>query len=240
MLNTKNILGIKITDANESDILEYLLKIISSGSKKCKIFTPNPEIIVYANKHQAFKNLLNSAEISFCDGMGILVASYILGKPLKQRLTGTDFVKRLCEMVSEKPITVGFLGGEVNVAELTSKRLKEQYPTLKVVYVDSGNPDEETAIKISKKKIKIDILFVAFGFPKQEEWITNNIDNIPVRIAMGVGGAFDYISGNVKRAPFLIRFFGFEWLYRLIIQPWRIKRQFALVIFIFLVIKARL
>lgn len=86
----------------------------------------------------------------------------------------------------------------------------------------------------------IDILFVAFGFPKQEEWIYENLDKLPVRAAMGVGGAFDYISGDVIRAPYLIRAMGFEWLFRLIRQPWRIKRQFALVIFAFLLIKERL
>ncbi|MBI1919347.1 WecB/TagA/CpsF family glycosyltransferase, partial [Candidatus Microgenomates bacterium] len=85
----------------------------------------------------------------------------------------------------------------------------------------------------------IDVLFVAFGFPKQEEWMARNIGKVPVRIMAGVGGAFDYISGAVPRAPLPIRLIGFEWLFRLIIQPWRIKRQLALLVFIWLVIKER-
>ena len=86
----------------------------------------------------------------------------------------------------------------------------------------------------------MDILFVAFGFPKQEQWIAENLDKIPVKVAMGVGGAFDYISGNVPRSPVFIRKLGLEWLFRLIIQPWRLKRQLALFKFIYLVLREKL
>src|SRR5579884_3272517 len=85
----------------------------------------------------------------------------------------------------------------------------------------------------------IDILFVAFGFPKQEEFISKNLDKLPVTAMVGVGGAFDYISGKVSRAPLIVRFIGFEWLYRLIRQPWRFKRQLALVEFMWMVMKTR-
>jgi len=89
----------------------------------------------------------------------------------------------------------------------------------------------------SSLKAGVDILFVAYGFPKQEEWIAKNLPKLPVKAAMGVGGAFDYISGNVSRAPFFVRAIGLEWLFRLIRQPWRIKRQLRLATFILLVIK---
>ena len=89
-------------------------------------------------------------------------------------------------------------------------------------------------------KMSADILFVAFGSPKQEMWIAQNLRRIDVRIAIGVGGAFDFISGKVARAPLWIRNLGLEWLFRLIVQPWRAKRQIALVKFVFLVIKERL
>lgn len=88
--------------------------------------------------------------------------------------------------------------------------------------------------------LAIDILFVAFGAPKQEMWISKNLNKIPVKIAIGVGGAFDYISGKTLRAPGFIRNIGLEWLFRLIAQPWRIKRQLALLEFIWLVIKEKL
>ncbi len=88
--------------------------------------------------------------------------------------------------------------------------------------------------------MRIDILFVAFGFPKQEEWIAKNLASLPVIAAMGVGGAFDYLSGEVVRAPRFIRRIGFEWLFRLVKQPWRLKRQKALLVFIWLVVRQRL
>jgi len=87
---------------------------------------------------------------------------------------------------------------------------------------------------------KIDILFVAFGSPKQEEWITKNLETLPVHVVMGVGGAFDFVSGAVSRAPVWIRKIGLEWLFRLAVEPWRIKRQLALIEFILLVLKEKL
>lgn len=86
----------------------------------------------------------------------------------------------------------------------------------------------------------IDILFVAFGAPKQEYWISKNLDKIPVKIAVGVGGAFDYISGKVPRAPGFVRTIGLEWLFRLVVQPWRLKRQLSLMEFAYLVLKEKL
>jgi N-acetylglucosaminyldiphosphoundecaprenol N-acetyl-beta-D-mannosaminyltransferase len=88
--------------------------------------------------------------------------------------------------------------------------------------------------------VSIDILFVALGAPKQEFWINKNLDKIPVKVAIGVGGAFDYISGKTPRAPTFIRSVGLEWLFRLVVQPWRIKRQLALIEFIRLVVKEKL
>lgn len=99
------------------------------------------------------------------------------------------------------------------------------------------------SFEIENLKLKIpqtDILFVAFGSPKQEFWIADNLEKLPIRVAIGVGGAFDFVSGEVKRAPKWMRQAGLEWLFRLIIQPWRLKRQFSLLIFLFLVIKEKL
>jgi N-acetylglucosaminyldiphosphoundecaprenol N-acetyl-beta-D-mannosaminyltransferase len=86
----------------------------------------------------------------------------------------------------------------------------------------------------------IDILFVAFGAPKQEFWINENLDKIPVKVAIGVGGAFDYISNKIPRAPTLVRNIGLEWLFRLAVQPWRLKRQLSLLQFVVLVLKEKL
>lgn len=232
----KNILGVGITDASEKDILEYCIAKLTVKNEKLSIYTPNPEIIVYSYYHKEFKKVLNDASISLCDGIGLYHAALILGKPLKQRITGVDFVKKLAQQCEKNGFTVGFLGGRPSVALKASDRLKKQFPNLKVVLAMAGNPDMET-VSLLKQTNNIDVLFVGFGFPKQEEFIASYLSEIPVTLAMGVGGTFDYLSGNVKRAPYLIRLFGFEWLFRLLLQPWRIKRQFALLVFIYIVIR---
>ena len=230
----KNILGVGVTDAKSEDILEYVLDEVKKPSKKLSIVTPNPEIVVYATKHPTFKKLINEADLALCDGVGLLLAGMVLGKPLPERITGVDLMKSLCEKSVKKAYTIGFLGGRAGVAERTAECLKGLYPGLRVDFTES-----DFDVKHFPKK-GVDILFVAFGFPKQEEWIAKNLPLLPVKVAMGVGGAFDYLSGNVTRAPFIVRAVGLEWLFRLIRQPWRWRRQLSLLLFAKLVIQARL
>ncbi len=242
-----------ITNDTKKNILEFVIKSIKNSSENYYIVTPNPEILMYGMSHPQFQNILNKAKLALCDGVGLLIAGQLLGSPFKERFTGVDFVETLCEKVNDWPITVGFLGGKDKVAEMTAECLLKKRPQLKVVFVAS-EWDENHVIKgkeylmkqntnetglSSHKSEYIDVLFVAYGFPKQEEWMAEHIDKVPVRVMVGVGGAFDYISGQVKRAPGPIRAVGFEWLFRLIRQPWRMKRQLALIDFMRLTISAR-
>lgn len=289
MIEKKNILGVGITNATKKEVLEYIVKSIENFKKKLFFVTPNPEFLVLANKNPKFKNILNRADLASADGIGVIIAAKILGKSLKERFAGVDLVESLCKEVSEKPITVGFLGGRDRVAETAAECLRKKYPGLKVVFAQeewpnslgawqprvSGdvrlqNPKSQSlnSSSLSKSRLQsgakptfsspesglprsnytldarryplIDILFVAFGAPKQEFWISENLEKIPVKIAIGVGGAFDYISGRIPRAPFFVRKLGMEWLFRLILQPWRLKRQLALLEFIWLVIREKL
>lgn len=253
MLRKKNILNVGITDASREEILEYIIKGLAQNGKKYFIVTPNPEILVMASKNIDYQKVLNKAEIALADGIGVIIASQILGKPLRERVTGVDLLESLCLCVAEKPITVGFLGGRPGVAERTAKCLQLKYPHLKISFIGEewtskgfihNNEKIEGSFKIPSSILyhlpsSVDILFVAFGAPKQELWMNENLDKLPVKIAVGVGGSFDYISGNVKRASLLIRLIGFEWLFRLIVQPWRIKRQLTLLEFIWLVFKEK-
>jgi len=273
MINKKNILGVGITDATKDEVLEYIAKNLENFKKKLFFVTPNPEFLVLANKNLAFKNILNRADLALADGIGLMIAAKILGKPLKSRFAGVDLVKSLCKEVSEKPITVGFLGGRDKVAERTAECLMKKYPKLKIGFVGEEWPNDINArqsrvsddAQLSSRgpaasfppasapltvravgspssgvTPRTDILFVAFGAPKQEIWINENLKKIPVKIAIGVGGAFDYISGRIPRAPGFVRRIGFEWLFRLANQPWRIKRQLSLIEFIWLVLKEKI
>ena len=117
--------------------------------------------------------------------------------------------------------------------------MEKQYQTISIKFAGSGGEINDQGEQISNSKIKIppsDILFVGFGHGKQEKWIYKNFKNTPAKIQMGVGGAFDYLSGRVVRAPRVVRVLGFEWLFRLLVQPWRIKRQLKLLLFIVMVL----
>jgi len=270
MLKSINILGVKITNEKEDKILEYVLERIKDSGKQFFITTPNPEIVTYAYSHLDYRNKLNAAEVALPDGIGLLWAALLRGQRFTERITGVDFVERLCEKSREKPLSMGFLGGRGKVAEKAVNRLQQKYPWIKVVWVgeewDFGKNDalgysfEKESIARgpvaphprstssatmpagahrgtpSRATPLIDILFVAYGFPKQEEWIYENLEKLPVKAAMGVGGAFDYLSGEVTRAPKFLRALGLEWLFRLIRQPWRWKRQLALIRFVLLMV----
>jgi len=239
MFKKKNILGVGFTNAKEDEVLEYILQGLEKDIQKYFIVTPNPEILMLADSSSDYKNIVNSSKLALPDGIGVMIAGKVMGRELKQRIQGVDFVESLCRAVAEKPITVGFLGAGLGIAEQTAECLIKKFPTLKVVFTASGSPDDRTVRLIKDQKKEIDILFVAFGSPKQEIWIYENLDKLPVKVAIGVGGAFDLLSGKVKRAPFWIRKVGLEWLFRLISQPWRAKRQTALIKFIYLVLKER-
>lgn len=179
--------------------------------------------------------------------------------------TGVDLMMELLSLSSEKGFKTAFLGGSPKVADKLFKCLRLKFPKLKIVFC-SGNMqvdqfgrmrfDTESIKSNQSKYIKsdshkkltlnahtlseeIDIMFVAFGHKKQEKWMHDNLPKLNTRLMVGVGGAFDYISGSVPRAPKLVRDLGFEWLFRLIIQPWRIKRFWKLVYYVYMVITSK-
>lgn len=233
------LLGVGITNATKIEVLEFIYTGLQKPGEKYYVVTPNPELLVLASKDKEYKNILNGAKLALPDGVGVMLGAQIIGNPLKERITGVDLVKSLCNYISERPITVGFLGGGANVAVKTSECLKVLYPGLKVEFASQEWSDKLENLPAGRQDTKVDILFVAFGSPKQEIWIKNNLKDLPVKVVIGVGGAFDFISGKIPRAPKFLRSLGFEWLFRLIIQPWRIKRQLSLIKFVYLVIREK-
>lgn len=226
------LLGIGFTKASEEEILEFIVTGLEKQTEKYYIVTPNPELLVIAENDFKYKRILNGAKLALPDGIGVIIGAQLLGRPLTQRIQGVDLVENLCKEVSNRPITVGFLGAGPNVAEKAAECLEKKYPGLRVGLVASEWSE-------GLKAKKIDILFVAFGSPKQEIWIADHLNALPAKVVIGVGGAFDFLSGKVIRAPRILRSFGLEWLFRLIIQPWRIKRQLSLIKFVYLIFKEK-
>jgi len=240
MLESLKILGTKITNEREEDILEYLFSSLKNSKKKIFITTPNPEMLVYASGNLDYQDKINSSTIALPDGVGLFFASGFMGNALKDHITGVDFIEKICEKTRDLPLSIGFLGGKAGIAKRTAECLKLKYPWINISFVAEEWNDKGFNWRDNSLKSKhIDILFVAFGVPKQEEWIYEHLDSLPIKAAMGVGGSFDFISGAILRAPFIVRFIGFEWLFRLFIEPWRWKRQLALLEFIKLVVKQK-
>ncbi len=170
------------------------------------------------------------------------------GNLAEKRITGTDFMVDLLKLAAAKKWQAFFLGAGPGIAYKAGEKLKEKIPGLKIAGFFSGNADpkgdRKSCFEIKKairklKDKKIELLFVAYGMGKQERWISRNLPKVPVNLAMGVGGAFDYYSGLVPRAPLWLRKRGGEWFYRLFKQPWRIKRQLRLLKFLWLVLSEK-
>lgn len=226
-----NLLGIDLTQGTISEVLEFIYTSLEKKNEKYFVVTPNTEIFMISRKNPDYKNVLNSAKLALPDSVGVMWAGKIMAKNLKERIPGVELLEKLSEGCAKRPITVGFFGGRGNVAEFTAECLKEKYPGLRVAFAVEDWPENN--------KLSCDLLFVALGSPKQEFWVSENLSKIDTRIAIGVGGSFDFISGKVRRAPKLIRDLGLEWLFRLVRQPWRIRRQLVLPQFVIWVLSEK-
>jgi N-acetylglucosaminyldiphosphoundecaprenol N-acetyl-beta-D-mannosaminyltransferase len=202
----------------------------------------NPEFVVAAQDDQLFRSILNKADLALPDGIGLLLAGRWLHQPLRERVTGSDFVPRFAALAARMDYRPFFLGAAPGVAERAAAKLAQQYPGFCVADCYAGNPspDEEDTIINRVRASQPDALFVAYGAPVQDYWISRNLTRLEVPLAMGVGGTFDFIAGIVPRAPIWVQRLGLEWLFRLVNQPWRWRRQVALLEFVRLVLIARL
>lgn len=228
----KNVLGVKIDDVNIGEAVETVERWMK-GKAKHYIVTPNTEIVMMAQKDEELKKIINQADLAIPDGIGLKLSGDIVSYT-----PGIDLLEELVKLAAEKAFTIGFLGGRDEVAKKTAECLKKKYPKLKVAFAESGGEiSKEGDGGNSGNLVEVDLLFVAFGPPKQEKWIAKNLNKIDIKVAMGVGGAFDYLSGQIPRAPQFLRNLGLEWLFRLILQPQRIKRQLALFKYILLLTK---
>jgi N-acetylglucosaminyldiphosphoundecaprenol N-acetyl-beta-D-mannosaminyltransferase len=228
------ILGVKIDDNNFSRVLQKIRGFLESD-KLNQIVTVNPEFIVSARHDPEFKKVLNEAELSVADGFGLKLGAILSGQKIAERITGVDLTWEIAKIASENNKTIFLLGGKKGIAEKTAEKLQMIYPDLKIAGTYAGTPEEEELYeKIIKSRA--DILLVAFGAPRQDKFIYKlKISNFEfrisnLRVAIGVGGTFDYICGVVPRAPKFMRSLGLEWLYRLVRQPSRIKRIYNAVI----------
>ncbi len=234
-----NVLGIPIDALTMRQTVEQLLAWITQGQSR-HVVTVNPEFIMLARRNMTFRHVLRNADLVVPDGIGTVVAARILGRALPERVGGVDLVEQLA--VAAPPGTRLFLlGARPGVARKAAAVLSARNSGLRVSGVFAGSPCLEHEDEIARRIIaaRPDVLLVAFGAPAQEFWIARNREHLRVPVCIGVGGAFDFISGRTARAPRLLRRAGLEWAHRLMREPWRWRRMLALPQFALLVLLER-
>lgn len=260
-----DILGVKIDQITEKEVLEKIPEFIRSGTSH-QIVTCNPEFVMLAQEDKDFLKIINQASLVLPDGIGILWAAKFLSirssisgvrsqvsiirylqiswqafytllslifypsylrTVLPSRIAGSDLIWKISELASQNQYSIFLLGGGEGVALKAAMRLQQRFPTLRVAGSFSGRGEEfgdRITVPLVKRR-KPEILFVAYGLPKQEKWIKRNLGKLKeVKIAVGVGGAFDFITGTQRRAPKIFQKLSLEWFWRTATKPKRISR----------------
>lgn len=231
------ILGVPIDCVTMKQALERASKALEKESKFF-IVTPNSEIVMLANKDKKLLDIIKRSDMTVPDGIGLVIGSKIIKKPLTERVTGIDLMENLLRYADERRKSIYLLGGKPGVAEKAAEEISKKYSDLivsghhhgyfKGLHTNAEGHQEEVDVLAQINAAKPDILFVALGAPKQEYFISRYMNELNATIFMGVGGSLDVYSGNVERAPMFYRNLGLEWLYRGIKEPWRFKRMSVL------------
>lgn len=225
---TIRILGRPVSAITYAEWLERIGEWVRETPRRLHhVCTLNPEMVMIARQDANFRYVVERADLAVPDGVGLLWAAKRRGTPLPERVTGSDGVPIIAERAAREGWRVFLLGAGPGVAKKAADVLKGRFPGLQIVGTYGGSPDpaEEAAISEIVNASGADLLFVAFGAPEQDKWIARNAPRLNVAMAMGVGGSLDFVAGVLPRAPVWMQRAGLEWLYRLYLQPWRIKRM---------------
>jgi N-acetylglucosaminyldiphosphoundecaprenol N-acetyl-beta-D-mannosaminyltransferase len=219
------ILGVRVDAVTLQTSLVRIIAMMNEP-RLHHVVTINPEFIMEANQNPAFAAVLERADLAVPDGTGLLVAARLRGAVLGSRVPGVELVQQLAALSARHGWRVFLLGAAPGVAEAAAAALVRANPALQIGGCYSGSPreDEADALVGAVAAARSDVLLVAFGSPQQDLWIARHAAGTGARLAIGVGGTFDYLAGRVPRAPRWMRAIGLEWLYRLIQQPQRWRR----------------
>ncbi len=236
MKNKIEILGVFFDNVSKKDLCICFNKMLDDEGRGY-IVTPNPEIVEHSMKDDKYRLFLNNATMCLADGIGIIYASKLLGKPIRERIPGVEAgEKMLCMLSKKKNHSVFFLGAKRGVAEKAANRLSKKYKGLKVSGVHHGyfnfNNEENNDVLKRINQSGATVLFVCMGYPRQEEWLAENIEKLNnIKVAITLGGSLDVYSGEVTRAPLIVRKVGLEWIWRAMTIPGHIRRLPALPMF---------
>lgn len=232
------ILGVGVDALTMTETCEQIEQFVREGLPR-HVVTADASALVLANRDADFLSIVQNASLVTADGAGVLWASRKLREPLPERVSGVDLVEELCRLSAEKGYRLFLLGSAPGVAEIAREKLCAKYPGANIVGTFHGffSMKEEPLIVERIRNSQPDILFVGMGMPKQEIFISRNLYALNAKVAIGVGGSFDVLSGRVKRAPYFLRKMRLEWLWRLILNPCKWRKVILLPVFVRMVLK---
>ncbi|MBV9028330.1 MAG: WecB/TagA/CpsF family glycosyltransferase [Candidatus Eremiobacteraeota bacterium] len=235
-MTTLDILGCRV-DAIDADEATACIVALACEHRTAQIVTLGTEMVVHAQRDERFRGIVNAATLSLCDTVGVLAVARRRGMPLTSRVTGVELVERLCADAASKDLPVYLLGGAPGVAADAAGALRARFPRLRVAGTRDGffRDDESASVAATVAASGARLLFVGMGFPRQEYWLAEHLAQAGC-VGIGVGGSFDVIADRIARAPRIVRRLGLEWLYRLVREPWRWRRQLALPHFVWLIV----
>lgn len=238
MNNRVEVLGVEFDAMTLEQLRSAVGEDVRRGDRFLLAFS-NPEFLVEARHNEPLGRYLRSVRYNLADGVGVVWAARRLGTPLPERVTGTDWMYAMAELCRAEGHSLYLLGGRPGVAEEARIRLQEAFPGLKVVGTRDGYFEDSAAVVNAINAVRPTFLMVCLGNPRQERWITENAQRLEAQVVFGNGGALDFASGRVTRAPALMRKLSLEWLHRLMKDfTWaRIKRQSRLALFVALVLR---
>lgn len=234
-MKVARILGVPFSTRGFTETVSDLAARIDAG-QRTHVITANPEIVMISRQNSAFRSILDQAYV-VPDGIGIVYAAKWMNLPIRERVTGVELLEGLMQAADQRAWKIYLLGAAPDVNQAAADQLAQRYPHAQLVGHRHGyfeKQDEQMIIR-EIAELKPDLLFVAMGAPRQDIWIASHWQELQVPLAIGIGGSLDVISGKVKRAPMLWQRMHLEWLYRLLAQPSRWKRQLAIPQFVFTV-----
>lgn len=238
MSATRWVLGVRVDDATYDESLAAIERFIQERGPHL-VTTPNPEFVMAAQADAEYRALLNSAALAVPDGVGLIWAGRLSGLPFREHVRGTDLVLRLARRSAEAGHRWFLLGAAPGIAEQAAEALRREAPGLAIVgtFAGQAGPAGDAVTRAAIRAVgAVDVVLVAYGAPRQEQWLARNQGELGIPVGIGVGGVFNYLAGVVPRAPAWLRRLELEWLHRLLTQPWRWRRQLSLPQFVFAVL----
>ena len=237
-MNQARVLGVRVDCLDMEASLDRIEQFVDAGGHHL-VATVNPEFVMRARSDEDFARVLESADLCLADGSGVVWAARRQGCAMREPVTGVDLIPPLAALCARRGFRIFLLGAAPGVANDLATRLRVEHPGLEVeAHAGTPDPSADAATLALIRAHKPQVLLVAYGHPKQELWIDRMRESLGVAVAMGVGGSFDYLTGRIPRAPTWMRRAGLEWLFRLVRQPWRVRRMAVLPIYALRVLRS--